>query len=198
MVETTDPLGPPGEIFSYSDTGYLLLGEIVERVTGEPLGKAVKQLTKLDMIGLSEVWWDTEDAPPATAPLRAHQWLGDIDTYDIHGSVDAFGGGGIVADVEDMALFFAALFGGEIFEKRETLTLMTTAPGHPEGSPYRMGLFTFERAGRPTFGHGGFWGTDVAVWPEFGVSVAGISLNETGTDDLRTLETEIAGLLMKP
>ena len=36
MVETTDPVGDPGKTFAYSDTGYILLGEIVERITQEP------------------------------------------------------------------------------------------------------------------------------------------------------------------
>ncbi len=33
-VELFDPLGPPGGPFVYSDTGYVLLGGIIERVTG--------------------------------------------------------------------------------------------------------------------------------------------------------------------
>ena len=33
-VDWGDPLFEPGEQFSYSDTGYILLGEIIENVTG--------------------------------------------------------------------------------------------------------------------------------------------------------------------
>lgn len=192
MTATTDPAGGPGERFAYSDTGYLLLGEVIERITGEPLGEAVARLTALEANGLKDVWWDTEGMPPGGVPARAHQWLEEIDTHAIHGSVDAYGGGGIVASVEDMARFYAALFGGRVFENASTLALMTQAPGHPAGSPYRMGLFAGSRGGRPSFGHGGFWGTDVFILPEEGIVVAGVALNVTGTEDIREFGTKTA------
>jgi D-alanyl-D-alanine carboxypeptidase len=37
-----DPLGPPGQQFAYSDTGYILLGDIIERATGKTLGAAYR------------------------------------------------------------------------------------------------------------------------------------------------------------
>ena len=191
MVDTTDPLASPGESYAYSDTGYILLGEVIERITGESLGRAVRRLTKLDEIGLTEAWWDTEEMPSENVPHRAHQWLGDIDTYSLHGSVDAFGGGGIVASVEDIARFFSALFKGDVFERPDTLSLMTEAPGHPESSPYRIGLFTNEMHGHVTLGHGGFWGTDVYFVPELGVTSSGVTLNASGIDDLRQLEADL-------
>ena len=185
LVDNTDPLSAPGEKFTYSDTGYILLGEIIERVTGEPLSQAVWRLAKLDEVGLENAWWDAVETPATGAPTRAHQWVGDIDTFVIHGSVDAYGGGGIVASVEETALFFSALFGGEIFDNPETLNLMMEAPGHPKGSPYRIGLFANDHNGARTFGHGGFWGTDVAHLPDHGVTIAGASLNASGIGDLR-------------
>ena len=195
MVETSDPVGAPGDGFSYSDTGYLLLGEVIENLTGEPLGQAVKRLTKLENVVSDNVWWDAEDTPPAGAPVRAHQWLGDIDTFNIHGSVDAFGGGGIVASVEDTARFFRGLFAGDVFKEPETLALMTEAPGRPEGSPYRMGLFVGDKKGYRTFGHGGFWGTDVFVSPELNIVIAGASLNATAIGELRQFEADLLDII---
>ena len=122
--------------------------------------------------------------------------MADIDTFAIHGSVDAYGGGGIVASVEDTARFFSALFGGEVFDKPATLTVMMEAPGHPEGSPYRIGLFTDERRGFRSFGHGGFWGTDVFALPEIGVVIAGAALNASGVDDLRAFEAGLVDLML--
>ncbi|MDJ0879086.1 MAG: serine hydrolase domain-containing protein, partial [Halieaceae bacterium] len=128
LVATTDPVAPPGERFAYSDSGYLLLGEVIERTTGQPLSLAVRELTRLDAIGLNKSWWDEVDQRPADVPDRAHQWLDGIDSYPIHGSVDAFGGGGLVASVEDVARFFTALFNNEVFDDPATLALMIEAP----------------------------------------------------------------------
>ena len=191
MIDTTDPVSEPGYVFAYSDTGYLLLGEILERLTDEPLGSAVRRLVKFDRIGIADAWWDAEETPSENVPNRAHQWLGDIDTYPIDGSVDAYGGGGVVANAEDIARFFSALFSGEVFDRAETLQLMIEAPGHPEESPYRIGLFERSIHGHVAFGHGGFWGTDVFVLPELNVTVSGVALNASGIDDLRQWEAEL-------
>ncbi len=194
LVATTDPVAPPGERFAYSDSGYLLLGEVIERTTGQPLSLAVRELTRLDAIGLHRSWWDEVDQRPADVPDRAHQWLDGIDSYPIHGSVDAFGGGGLIASVEDVARFFAALFNNEVFDDPATLALMIEAPGHPEGSPYRMGLFTRETAGHRTYSHGGFWGTDAVVVPALGIALATASLDQSGFRDIRALGRELVQL----
>jgi len=65
---------------------------------------------------------------------------------------------------------------------------MTEAPGHPDGSPYRIGLFKFEVADAETFGHSGFWGTDVFVLPSREVVVSGVSLNNQGFRSMRALD----------
>ena len=197
LVDNTEPRSAPGKAFFYSDSGYLLLGEVIERTTGQPLGAAVRQLTRLDELGLAGAWWDEEESPPSDAPERAHQWLGGIDSFPIHGSMDAFGGGGLVASVEELAIFMAALFAGDIFERSETLDLMTNAPGHPADSPYRIGLFAGELEGLPVYGHGGFWGTDAFVVPDAGIAIAGAALDQSGTRALRKATREYAASLIR-
>jgi D-alanyl-D-alanine carboxypeptidase len=38
LVDSLAPVGPPGAQFHYSDAGSVLLGLIVERYSGQPLG----------------------------------------------------------------------------------------------------------------------------------------------------------------
>ena len=58
-------------MFHYSDTGYVLLGEILERVTGEPLPAAVRSLLHFDRIGLTDTYWEKLEPTPAGArPAR--------------------------------------------------------------------------------------------------------------------------------
>src|SRR4051812_20005814 len=51
-VDHGDPLGEPGTMYAYSDTGYALLGEILERVTGTSLGDAYRTLLGFERLHL--------------------------------------------------------------------------------------------------------------------------------------------------
>src|SRR5476651_2143740 len=50
------PTNEPGQEYKYSDTGYVLLGDIVERVTQAPLAQSVRQQLRLDERGLTSTW----------------------------------------------------------------------------------------------------------------------------------------------
>ena len=65
-VEWGDPVGGPGEKFSYSDTGYIILGGIIATLTGQNLGVAVRELLEVEKLGLTSTWWEVlEEKPPA-------------------------------------------------------------------------------------------------------------------------------------
>ena len=93
-VEWGDPVGAPGEKFSYSDTGYILLGSIIEKLTGKNLGASVHQLCDYEALGLGSTWWEIMEEAPSGAGPRAHQYFEDIDTTDWHPGLDLYGGGG--------------------------------------------------------------------------------------------------------
>ena len=44
LTTQTKPVGKIGEQFSYSDSGYILLGEIIEKITQKSLGEAIEEL----------------------------------------------------------------------------------------------------------------------------------------------------------
>jgi len=185
LVTTTDPMHDPGEQFEYSDTGYVLLGEILSEITNRPLNQSVRELLKLDDLKLPSLYWDEREQPNNGVPERAHQWIDGFDIYPLHGSMDGHGGGGLVANTEDVAAFYHALFNGKVFSNPATLELMTTAPGHPKSSPYRFGVFKFEIEERDAYGHGGFWGTQVTHVPSLNLTIAGVALDEGGYRSLR-------------
>ena len=59
------PYGTPGEVYRYADTGYILLGEILERLTDLSLAAALRQLINYDGLGLTSTW--LESMEPAFA-----------------------------------------------------------------------------------------------------------------------------------
>ena len=146
LVEWTDPVGKPGEKFAYSDTGYVLLGAIVEEITGQDLPDAVRSQLKLDQLGLKDTYWERYE--PARGRVRAHQIFEGDDTYAWNPTMDLFGGGGLVATPADIAAFFDALLEGRVFARKDTLERMRSATGLPAGSPYSLGLFTYDLKAR--------------------------------------------------
>ena len=171
LVEWTDPVAAPGEKFAYSDTGYILLGAIIERITAQTLAQAVREQLRLDALGAPGTYWERYESPVGGA--RAHQRFEGLDTYGWDPSMDLYGGGGLVAPPVDVAVFFDALLGGRVFKRAQTLALMQSAEGLPSGSPYRLGVFEYDLDGTAAFGHSGFWGTLVAREPESGRTISG-------------------------
>jgi D-alanyl-D-alanine carboxypeptidase len=182
-VEWGDPYGAPGDVYRYSDTGYVVLGLVLESVYGMPMAEALRDLLNFEALGLGSTWLETLEDPPAGAADRAHQYMGETDTYDFDPSLDLYGGGGLVSTADDMAVFIGALFQGGVYRNATTAdTMLTTVPGAREGpaldgSPmvpgvYRMGVMVRDVRGLETYFHTGFWGTLAAHLPQRDISLS--------------------------
>ena len=68
LVEWQDPVGEPGEKYLYSDSGYVLLGTILERLTGRRLGPAVRDLLDFEGLGLTATHWEIHGRAARGAP----------------------------------------------------------------------------------------------------------------------------------
>jgi D-alanyl-D-alanine carboxypeptidase len=169
-VNWGDPHGAPGEYYTYCDTGYVLLGAVIEQADGRPMAEAVRKLLEFERLGLVSTWWETLEPQPDWLPDRAHQFLGDIDTFGFDPSYDLYGGGGLVSTVGDLARFYRALFEGQVFKESGTRHLMMTTDDHAQPLPgaseralppgaYRMGIWEVQVEGFETYRHTGFFGT---------------------------------------
>ncbi|MEN8006603.1 MAG: serine hydrolase domain-containing protein [Candidatus Krumholzibacteriota bacterium] len=190
-VEWGDPVGAPGEKFSYSDTGYIILGGIIERKTGRNLGAAVRDLLGFEELGLDTTWWEILEEQPAAAGPRAHQFYGDLDTFDWNPSLDLYGGGGLVCDVRDLAVFMRLLLQGKVLQQDSSLAAMTGG-GTAE---YRLGLSATDFGDHLGWGHTGFWNTFVFHVPALDLTVSGCILNhhaEKGRELARRLVEAVA------
>lgn len=171
MAEYGNPVGGPGETFQYSDTGYVLVGDIIERATGKDLAASVRELLGLDALDLGESWWEVFEPDRS---VRARQHVGGEDVTDVHGSADAFGGGGLIMSMRDLAILFRAINEGKMFEKESTLATMRWQGAHDNAARYRLGLFANEdEAGNTTWSHSGFWGTMAMHQPHRDLTIAG-------------------------
>ncbi len=185
------PSGQPGVEFHYSDTGYILLGDIIEQVTQQSLAEAMRSLLKFSELGLNNTYLEDSEPPPTGLLPQAHTYVGAVDVSSIDASYDLFGGGGLVATVQDVSKFFAALFTGSIFADEATLDLMLGA-GEPrllgsEHEPAHMSLYPRKIGSEQCYGHTGFTGITALYCPSLQTSIT-FTLLQSNTTSLQENE----------
>jgi D-alanyl-D-alanine carboxypeptidase len=164
----------PGAGFHYSDTGYILLGEILERLTGKPLGTAYRNLLGFRLLGLTNTYLETLEAVPSDEPPLSHPYFEDIDTFDFDPSIDLYGGGGLVSSAQELARFYRALLTNKVFHRPSTLRTMLAIPAtniNAPGGPYAVGIQRRVIGGDTCWGHTGFWGTSAFYCPATDVTI---------------------------
>lgn len=169
QLELAMALGPPaaapGTRFCYSDTGYILVGEMLERAGRGTLATILRSELDFTGIGLAATWFETVE--PARYPMAA-QRLGDLDAAIIDASTDLYGGGGLVSTAPDLVRFLRPLLTGRLFARPETLAaaLLTPNAVAEPGTALHAPLARHRRiAGRPAWCHGSFWGAEAAYFP---------------------------------
>jgi D-alanyl-D-alanine carboxypeptidase len=172
LVSFTKPVGKRSEQFSYSDTGYILLGEIIETITHKPLGDALVEQLRLKQFGLTNIFM--EDLKGDYSNKRIHQYVENEDTYYINPSLDYYGGGGLLANSHDLCMFFQYLFEHKVFRHKSTLNKMLSPVVYQSKQTldYRIGIWETEIGGMIAYTQTGFWGTQVIYIPEIQTSIA--------------------------
>lgn len=96
---------PPGQGFDYSNTNYVLLGLILEDVTGQTYAKAMDRLV-FRPAGMDRSFVFGSAHLPDTFP-NGHE---DGKHHRSYYMFDGFGDGGVIAPSQDVARFYNALF----------------------------------------------------------------------------------------
>ena len=160
----TKPFNKPGEGYHYSDINYMLLGFIIEQITGQSLPAAIRERI-LVPLKMNDTWFEYYE-PETGSGKRIDAFLNGINmTKKINTSYE-WGGGGLVSTTRDMAVFIEALFKNEFFKDPATLTRMTDYSATEKfGAHYGMGIYKYELNGKVFYGHGGFYGSILAYDP---------------------------------
>ncbi|MFE7366942.1 serine hydrolase domain-containing protein [Streptomyces anulatus] len=158
----------PGAGWSYSNTGYLLVGMIIERVTGNTYGEEIERRV-IEPLGLSETSVPGDDPTiPGPHPRGYVRPGDDAPLLDITAVNPSVGGaaGGMISSGSDVNRFLGALLGGELLHPAQLGEMMRTRPtGGSDGRRYGLGLESkpLPRGGR-YWGHtGDFLGYETAA-----------------------------------
>ncbi len=166
----------PGSAMSYSDSGYVLLGQMIEHLTDQSLAAAVRARAGLDATTMPSLHWEVFEPVPSGFP-RAHQWFAGNDTYAWNPSFDLFGGGGLVSTLADLAQWWVDWFSGVHGSIATHLadpapTVGPDGASFPGGDLVGLGLFSRSVGDVRMWAHGGFWGLETGYVPDLGVAFA--------------------------
>ncbi|MGH3385454.1 MAG: serine hydrolase domain-containing protein [Nocardioidaceae bacterium] len=132
---------PPGSDFAYSNTNYLLLGQIVEQVTGRAYGEEIERriIRPLRLSGTSVPGTSTRirgPHPHGYVPIMRDGELRLVDYTETNPSVMG-AAGEMISTTADLNRFFAALLGGRLLPG-DLLAEMKTAG--VDGGTYGLAL----------------------------------------------------------
>lgn len=180
-------VGAPGERFHYSDTGYVLLGLIAERLYGLPYHEVLAREV-FGPAGMADSYMPRRSLSASGAePAMRAAWLGSFDASRAESITADWAGGGVATTADDLVAFARALWGGKLVSA-EVLARMSDcrasfAPGirYGEGMmELRFGEFFPLLADLPPLrGHMGVLGIHLFHDPVSGATFVA-SFNATG------------------
>src|SRR5262249_26471363 len=147
----------PGSKWEYSNYGFLLLGVIIERVSGQNYYDYVaehifKPAGMTATASLSEDQVVPDRSVGYTKFDGGSTWRPNIDTLMYRGN----SAGGGYSTVEDLTRFAAALVSHKLLDAKHTELLTTGKVATPRGGDkYAYGFFDHKVGGLRCFGHGG-------------------------------------------
>jgi D-alanyl-D-alanine carboxypeptidase len=192
-----------GDKFSYADTNYLLLGLLVEAITGR------KMYDWVDEIIIRPLKMKN------TRPSNSRKLKGLIPGYSMPKSLFGFSGatirdglfvvnpqfelmgGGYVSNTSDWLHFLQSFFSDRVLDSTTRRLMMKGIPANTgREHQYGLGLQIRPSAYGLSYGHGGWFPgylTEVAYFPEKNITIA----MQCNTDDFARVKGQLYGHLLR-
>ncbi len=156
LVDIALRLGPPVHGWLYSNTNYILLGMIIQKVTGQrPITEISDRI--LAPLGLRDTSFPlTSTQIPAP---YAHGYYGSLDVTNVVNPSSAWTAGAMISTVDDVARFYRALLTGRLLPPAQQRELLATIPVDDTGElfaeHYGLGIYSVQLSCGTTWGHDG-------------------------------------------
>ncbi|WP_162564267.1 MULTISPECIES: serine hydrolase domain-containing protein [Microbacterium] len=192
------PVAEPGRRFSYSDTGYVLLGRVIEVTGGAPLGAQLHGtggegvFAPAGMADSCLLFHTLPGGEPSTdpdpgvaldiAPIR----LGSLDLAHRRALSCDWGGGGVVTTLDDLVRFTTAWTDGGLLSSADRAVMTDARHRFRPGIRYGAGAMQLRYQGFSPFlrglprpvGHLGVTAVHAFTAPELGIHLA-INMHST-------------------
>jgi D-alanyl-D-alanine carboxypeptidase len=193
LFDTEAPFAA-GEGWDYSDTNYILVGLIIEKLTG---GTYYEELERRILVPLA--YTNTVPTDSRRVPGLVQGYAGVENLFGLPDAVIVDGefainpqfewtGGGIASTSTDLARWGKDLYEGRAFDESLLPLLLDGVPARlGPNVQYGLGVIIRETRLGPAWGHSGFFPgylTEMYYFPEHGFSVA-VQINSSDFDNIR-------------
>ena len=149
LINLGKPDFKPGEDSSYSNSNYVLLGYIIENLTGKSFEENLKQRI-INQLDLKNTYYETSESEYGKRNISylydGEKWLKETDTHPSF----TLSAGAVVSTTEDITRLMDALFNGKLVSKN-SLAQMETANTKAFGYGLQVAPF-YKKTG---YGHTG-------------------------------------------
>jgi D-alanyl-D-alanine carboxypeptidase len=156
LVDIALRLGPPVHGWLYSNTNYILLGMIIQKVTGQsPITEISRRiLLPLGLHGTSFPLTSKQIPAP-----YAHGYYGSLDVTNLVNPSVTWTAGAMISTVDDMARFYRALLAGRLLPPAQERELLAAIPVDDAGElfaeHYGLGIYSVHLSCGTAWGHDG-------------------------------------------
>jgi CubicO group peptidase (beta-lactamase class C family) len=160
MVAAIPPAYPPGTRWNYSNLGFLTLGILIHRVTGEFYGDFLQEkiFTPLDMSS-TRIISEADIIPNRSAGYRLVE--GKLKNQEwVAPALNTTADGSLYFSILDLVKWDAALYTETLLKRSSLQQMWTVAPlldGRPNTGHYGFGWFVGEKNGHRLVEHEGQW-----------------------------------------
>lgn len=193
---------PTGEQFRYNQTNYVLLGKIIDKLSGKPFTLVFKE-RQFEIAGMpNTVFGDSRDVIPHFAPTYSFKTSIDgqkLNEEKLTNNYSEFPASqrtasGLNSTAEDMAKWIIALQQGKLLKTKTALSTLWTAGTYNNGSPTQWALgwgLTKFRSKHKAVGMSGGGRSAFLVYPDDDLAI--IVLTNLGGSSPENFIEELAG-----
>jgi D-alanyl-D-alanine carboxypeptidase len=148
IIAAAKPDFEPGTKGEYSNSNFLLLGYLVEKLTKMPYGQALQKRIAAK-VGLNNTYYGGKIDPSKQEALSYEAHAG---SWQLSSETDMSipgGAGALVSTPADLDRFLEALFGGKLLSANSLATMQTTSDS------YGRGMFQVPFGAKKGYGHTG-------------------------------------------
>src|SRR5690606_19588418 len=170
---------PPGKYYSYNNSGYFLLGLIIEKVTGKPYETVVRELI-FNPLGMTQSGFDFINLPKTIKAQGYEFWNKEkVVPYKHYDSTFAYSAGSIYSTTNDMMKWGTAVSAGKILSPK-TWELAFKPKIQNYGYGWQTGQFFGRKYVKHSGGYPGYM-SEFIYYPDQNLAI--VLLNNFGTYD---------------